>query len=154
MANTLDGSDLEAVFGLKVLVRPDSFLQLPTLKATVEHDWPEEMGIDKDLTDPKYEGREFTLGCGLKGSNIADFKNKINGLFTQLRIEGIHTLYLEWLDLDFSIYYKSMANFKIVSKLTAGIVYAKFDLILGEMNPDSNIEPVYLVDDDGAFIIA
>jgi len=47
-----------------------------------------------------------------------------------------------------------MANFKIVSKLTAGIVYAKFDLILGEMNPDSNIEPVYLVDDDGAFIIA
>ena len=47
-----------------------------------------------------------------------------------------------------------MANFKPVSKLTAGEVYATFDLVLGEMNPDDNIDPVYLVDDDGAFIIA
>lgn len=145
---------MQAVCNLKVLKRPDSFLALPALKASVEKDWPEEMGIDKDLGDPKYEAREFTLSCGMKGSNRADFVMKINGLFTMMRIEGSHALYLEWLDATFAVYYKNMANFKVVSKLTAGEVYATFDLILGEMNPDDNIDPVYLVDDAGAFIIA
>ena len=154
MANLLDDNDLQAIFGVQVLKRPDSFLALPTLKATVEHDWPEEMGTDKDLGNPNYEAREFTLSCGLKGSDRADFVSKLSGLFTQIRIEGTHSLYLEWLDATFTVYYKSMANFKTVSKLTAGEVYATFDLVLGEMNPDDNIDPVYLVDDDGAFIIA
>ena len=154
MANLLDDNDLQGIFGVQVLKRPDSFLALPALKATVEHDWPEEDGIDKDLGSPKYEPREFTLSCGLKGTDRADFVSKLNGLFTQLRIEGTHSLYLQWLDETFTVFYKSMANFKTVSKLTSGEVYATFDLVLGEMNPDDNIEPVYLVDDAGAFIIA
>lgn len=155
MQATFDGYDLKESFGIVFTNGSDTFLALPKRKDSVNHNWPEEQGIDIDLSNPTYESRDFVLNCALIASSRADFFTKYDAFWTQLSSLGTHELYHADLDKTFLVFYKSQANVtklsKIINTTKVGI---KFDLTLSETNPDDNIPAVYLVDDLDRYLTA
>lgn len=150
----LNGKDLYTTFGMIISGGSDTFLAFPKRKESLTHSWPEEQGVDIDLSEPNFEAREFKLSCALVCAGRTEFWLKYNGLFTELGNQGIHQLYIKDLDKTFLIYYKSQENIGKLTQLDRNRVAIKFDLIFGETNPADNIEVVYLVDDEDRFLIA
>lgn len=155
MDNTLNGKSLKGLFGTLISGGSGSLLIYPKRKDSLSTDWPEEEGIDIDLSDPTFEAREFTLNMTLLADSLADFKSKYNGLFTELSGQDTHELYIGDHDTTYIVYYKSQANFKkLVNSFNNGKVGVTFDLVFGETNPDDNIPAVYLVDDQDRYLTA
>lgn len=150
----LNGKDLFTIFGLVISGGSDTFLGFPKRKESLVHSWPEEQGIDIDLSEPNFEAREFKLICNLISAGRTEFWTKYNGLFTELSTQGTHNLYIKDLDRTFLIYYKSQENIGKITQLDKDRVAIKFDLVFGETNPEDNIEVVYLVDETDRFLIA
>ncbi|MGZ3753577.1 MAG: hypothetical protein ACXVAY_01380 [Mucilaginibacter sp.] len=153
MANTINGTDLKATFGWVLTKAPVDLLKFPDRKDSVKNDWMEENGVQIDLALPRFKARQFTLNCAIIANDRADFKSKYNGLFTLLSEMDTFALYLDTLDETFHVYYVSQSNLAIPSKIKNGEVVATFDLVFGETDPGDNFEPIYLIDDDGDFII-
>jgi|SRR6185437_7981526 len=152
--NSLNGHDLKETYGLVISNGTSQFLQFPARKDSVNHDWPEEQGLDIDLGNPKFKAREFTLTCAIIADNQDDFKSRYNGLFTELSGLDTHALYLGELDETYQVYYKNQVNLTKLSKINNTVkVGVKFDLVFGETNPDDNMSAVFLVDDNGAYIV-
>lgn len=60
----IDGKNAMATYG--IFVQEGGYagtVEWPALKQVVFNDWPEEDGIDPDLTDPKLDGKEFSIQC-------------------------------------------------------------------------------------------
>ncbi|QTE36031.1 hypothetical protein J3L18_23245 [Mucilaginibacter gossypii] len=154
MQYSLNGHDLKQTYGVLISNGSETFLAFPKRKDSLEMNWPEQDGIDKDLNDPHFEAREFKLTCALIAYGLADFNNKYNGFFTELSKLGTHELYIKDLDRTFLVYYKDQQNLTKLSQIDRDKCGVKFDLIFGETNPADNIPKVYLVDDEDNFLIA
>lgn len=152
---TISGYDLKNDFGLTITGGIPSFLAFPKRKASVQHDWPEVDGIDIDLSEPTFEARQFTLSVVLSANSRADFKNKYYGLFTLLKQEGILQLYFSDIDQTFYVYFNEQQNVKkLAKKINTDKVGIQFDLVFGEINPEDNIEDVYIITENDEFLIA
>lgn len=155
MANTLNGKDLKAVFGAIITGGTKSLKSWPKRKPSDETDWNDEDGDDIDLTDPKFAARTFTLNVSVIGDGLDDFNAKYDGFFTEIKQAGLHELYIEDHDRTYMVYYVDQQNVSGVTRsLQANRAGIKFDLVLSEMNPNINIIPVYLVDDQDRFLTA
>ncbi|MEO6522255.1 MAG: hypothetical protein ABIN91_11295 [Mucilaginibacter sp.] len=154
MANLLNGKNFN-LFGLIIPHNgSDSFLLFPARKQSLSYDFPDESGIDIDLTTPQFSAREFTLKLSMVANNRADFWTKYNGLFTELSLPGTTTIYLDDADKSFLVYYKSMSDITKLSVLnSSGQVGCSFDLVFGEADPRSNIDVVYLDADLNDYLI-
>lgn len=151
---TLNDYDF-AVFGLTINNGMADFLAFPKRKDSVEHDWPEEDGIDKDLADPHFASREFRLTCTLSATSRDDFKAKHFGLYNELKSSGTVELYFADLDETFYVFYKEQEGFKkLSSRINSSNIDVQFDLIFGEINPADNIDDTYIVTDLDEYIIA
>jgi len=160
MANKLNNKDFKTTFGTIVeLGGTDAFIQFPDKKDSLSHNFPERNGIDKDLTNPKFNARKFKLMCVLtaKGADEAATKAEFwrlwDGMFTELSGSGVHELFLDaWLR-SFQVEYLSQANVKRETLEPTQIVVS-FELNFGELDPFSNIQKVYLVDHNDRYLIA
>lgn len=153
MSYKLNTKDLYTVYGIIVNPGNDDFLKLPKRKGSIENNWQDENGLDIDLSQPRFEAREFVLKCTLEAVSRADFWSKYNGFFTELSGVGVHLLYVPDLDKTFTLFYKEQNNFKKLTALDNNAVYIQFDIVFGETNPTLNITPEYLVDSDDNFLI-
>lgn len=155
MQALLGGSDIKELYGLLISGGIPSLLALPERKDSLNHDWPEEPGLDIDLSNPQFKARQFTFNCAIIADDRDDFFSKYNGLFTALSVEGVIPLYINDHDRTYNVYYISQQNCtklsKIINTTKVGI---KFDLVFGETNPADNIPAVYLVDDQDRFLTA
>lgn len=156
----LNNKNLETVFGMFVERGGlNDFLAFPKRKSSLEHNWPDVNGNDIDLSSPTFEARQFTLKCALiaTGENEQEkndnFWNLYNGLFTELSGEGTHELYLSTIDRTYSVYYVDQASVSKVAYEDNRMII-KFDLIFQEADPFTNIQKVYLVDEDDNYLIA
>jgi len=160
MASKLNNKDLESVFGVFVEQGGlNDFLSFPKRKASQEHSWPEVNGKDIDLSHPTFEARQFALKCVLTASGATEqlkndnFWQLYNGLFTELSGQGVHELYLAAIDKTYTVFYVDQQS---VTKVTyeEDRMIIKFDLLFEETDPFTNIQKVYLVDQDGTFLVA
>jgi hypothetical protein len=152
---TLNGKNLNSVFGLTISDGAKTLLQFPKRKESVSTNWPEMDGIETDLADPHFEARDFRLTCTLNATSRADFKTKFYGLFAELKKQYSQTLYSYDLDLQLFLFYKDMQNLrKLTNTIQGSVVAVQFDLILGEVNPEFNIPVVHIVDEQDNFLIA
>jgi hypothetical protein len=155
MGNTLNGKDLKNVFGAVITGGTASLLAYPKRKASYETNWDDEDGDDIDIADPKFEARVFTLNVSVVGNGLDDFNSKYNALFTELKQGGTHELYIEDHDRTYVLYYQNQQNLsKVTRSLQLSKAGVKFDLLLSETNPNNNIIPVYLTDDQDRFLTA
>lgn len=149
----LNGKDLWLVFGIKILKGSDPFISYPDAKPSVEHDFQEESGIDKDLSSRTFLPRTFTLKCLIKAINRDDFFNKYDGLFAELSGPGTIELYHGDNNKTYIVYYSKQQNLTKLTRLDSQYIGLTFDLILSELNPFDNIRSVYLVDESDNYII-
>jgi hypothetical protein len=154
MQYKLNGFDLRETYGVVISNGSDTFLAFPKRKESLEHNWQEQDGIDKDLAEPHFEAREFRLTCALIANGLIDFNSKYNAFFTELAKQGVHDLYIKDLDRAFKVYYKDQENMSKITQLDRVKCAVKFELIFGETNPADNIPTVYLVDDEDRFLTA
>lgn len=160
MGDKLNNKDLESVFGVFVEQGGlNDFLSFPKRKASQEHSWPEVNGKDIDLTNPTFEARQFTLKCVLIAYGATEqlrndnFWQLYNGLFTELSGQGVHELYLNSIDKTYTVFYVDQQGATKVTYEDDRMII-KFDLLFEETDPFSNIQKVYLVDQDGTFLVA
>lgn len=149
----MNGKDLRHVFG--VIFQPgatDDFVNFPAAKSSLEHDFPETSGIDKDLSQPVAAAREFSIKCAMIASSRDDFWNKHDGLFTELTTPGVKELYIPDQDRTYYLYYKKMENATKLSQINRDHVGIKFTLVLGELDPFANITKIILVDDQRRYL--
>ncbi len=154
MSYTLNGKDLETLFGVTVTDGSDTFLAFPKRKKSLSHNYQDKNGIDIDLSEPYFEARPFKLSCALVADSRVLFWEKYNGLFTELSLPGILDLYISDLDKTFNIYYEDQQNVGKITALDGGEVCVKFDLLFSETDPADNMTAVYLVDEQDRFLIA
>ncbi|MDO3641979.1 hypothetical protein [Mucilaginibacter sp. L3T2-6] len=151
---TINGNEIFTTYGLTIMAGMETFLAYPKRKDSVSHDWPEEEGIDIDLSEPHFEAREFTLKVLLMGADRADFKTKYYGLFAELSSANNMELYFTDIDQTFTVYFKTQQNVsKVKRRLDTQNVGVTFDLVFGESDPNDNID-VFIVTDLDEFIIA
>jgi hypothetical protein len=150
----LNSKDLWAVFGVKVVTGSSTFLQYNKRKDSLSHDFPEEMGIDIDLTQPTLSSRQPTLSCVLKATSRDDFFNKYDGLFTELRQLGTLEIYIADHNRNYILYWTEQQNISKLSQIDTTYIGVTFDLVFAETNPTDNISAVYLVDEHDNYIIA
>lgn len=152
----LNGQDLETTYGVIITNGVNAMMALPDRKASVSHDFPEQDGLDIDLTQPRFSARAFVFNCVLHAISIQDLQNKYFALFTMLRGAGSYQLFNSFLNLTINIYYTKQSNIGNIYKSVKNGVegYAiKFDLNFNETNPDDNIPNIYLTNQDGQFLI-
>lgn len=144
-----------SIFGITISTGMASFLAFPKRKDSVENNWQEEDGIDKDLADPHFAARDFTLNVNLAADSRADFKTKYYGLYNELKSSGTIELYLADLDETYYLFYKDQQNFKkLKRKIDGPFVRVSFELLFGEISPEDNIDDTYIVTDQDEYIIA
>lgn len=131
---TINGNDAFDTYGLVFQEGTlNELMRLPERKAGVEHDWPDEDGTQRDLTDLKYASRQLSLKCLLVGDSKADFLQKYDALKTFFVGAG----YFDLISLRFSkrwkLLYNSMADYKQESENAA-----TFTLELIDDYPNTN----------------
>lgn len=83
----IDGENARSRFGVWITRGGyNGLLAFPALKEPEENDWPEEDGVEVDLSDPKLEAKEITI------SFLADTNTAATDLVAYLGQSGVHTL--------------------------------------------------------------
>lgn len=157
---TINGKGLKAVFGITVYKEngaresSDSFMAWPKRKDSLTVDRQDQDGIQIDLTDPKVASREFVIKCALNAADRTDYFNKYNGFRTEVLGAETHEVYVADQDQLYYVFYKEQQNFKTLSNIDNDGVWATFDVVFGETNPNENMQFIYLVDDQDRYLIA
>lgn len=155
MQAAIKGYDLQESFGARITAGMDQFMLYGTAKATVEHDFPEVDGIDKDLPPVKIEARKFTVTFTLIAQGRDDFMLKYWGFRTVLKSSGLLDFYYAGYDKTYYVRYIDQQNYKqLTPSLTSIPCGAQFQIIFEETDPNANIEDVYIITEDDDYLIA
>lgn len=151
----LDGIDLWTNFGITIEKGGlDDLLKIPKRKASIEHDWMDEDGLDIDLSRTFFEAKDSVLKCIIIAGTEADFWLHYNQFVSLLRKPGTRRFSVNVFGLDYYIYYKDCT---IYQKLTpfkqTGKLICKFSITVSESVPGFQDTPTYLVDESNNFII-
>jgi hypothetical protein len=152
MRYLINGSDLQAVYGIQITNAVPPFLAFPDRKASTQNDFPDESGLQVDLTNPTFSARTFTFNCLQSAATIADLTNSYFALFTLLKIQGTYSIFNDYLNLTVYAFYQKQANLTQPYKNSQGGISIKFDLTFGETDPFANIPNIVLVDEQSRFL--
>ncbi len=154
----LDGIDLWTSFGMLIEEGSANLLRYPPKKESITHDWMDADGIEVDLSRVFFGPREIPLVMGIIASSEEDFWLKHNAFISQLTQPGIRRLTISAHgERSYYIYYKECNNYNPVKALQgkegARFVGAKFTVVIVEPKPDIDNTHVFIVDEDGRFLI-
>lgn len=153
----IDGKDIWLSYGMIVESGSDGFLQYPAAKNGISHDWPDEHGIDVDLTIRKLQSRDISLRCGIIAADADDFWFKYQNLLTDLMAPGNRRIeYTEFGSKSFYVFYNQTNTFTRLTRLLDGTVpkiASKFTLVLTENEPTLDNNDVFIIEETGKFII-
>lgn len=112
-------------------------IDIPERKPVLQHDWPDEDGIQMDLdAEPKYKPREITLDMFFRASSWSALDTNIKGLLGELDNTGTQTLTVtpfEHSALTFEVIQRGKIT--IDKKFRKGIMYGILSLGLLEPEP-------------------
>lgn len=105
----IDGEDAYADYGVYVTSGSyESLLSFPPLKSIDSNDWPEEDGVEADLTEPKLNTREFALKFAANNKAGAD------DFFDIISDEAYHTFNFTEVGRTYKLRLVSQKNLSIV----------------------------------------
>ncbi|MEO7016270.1 MAG: hypothetical protein ABI067_06975 [Leifsonia sp.] len=152
MQYLINGSNLETIYGIKITNAVVPFFAFPERKASTQNNFPDQNGIQVDLTNPTFSARIFTFNCVQSSDTIANLTNTYFALFTLLKIQGTYSIYNDFVNMAVYAFYQKQANLTPPFRNSKGGVSIKFDLIFGETDPFANIPNLFLVDDQNRFL--
>ena len=113
----IDGVDLYTAFGFIVSGGSDDFLKLPTRKDPPSHSWPEENGIEYDLSAPAFEAVPAVLAGYIVAESELDFWTKYESLWNVLSAPGERILEVVELAQTYLVFYKRAPLSKRLTRL-------------------------------------
>lgn len=150
----IDGIDL---WNFKIFVASGSedFLRYPAKKDSITHDWPDQNGIDVDLFKNFLKEREITLQCAIVTTTEAEFWDNYYGFLKLMTKPGRRRIEItEFSNQQFFVYYKDCAVFERFTRIKqTNLVACKFSLLLVENEPSVQNGKVFLIDEQGRFIV-
>ena len=153
----IDGADIWNAFNLVVESGSDDFLKFAQKKESITHDWKDTNGIDVDLSNPLLNAREIQLRCAIIAASTAEFWTKYNSLISAMMQPGTRRIQvLEFGERSFFCHYKECISFDRFTRVKEGVatkVACKFTIVFRELNPQLDASDVFIVDEDGRFLI-
>ncbi len=152
----IDGIDIQTVFGIRVESGSDDLLKYPAKKDSITHDWQDANGVDVDLTKLFFKERTISLRCNILVEAEEEFWNKYQSFLAQMAKPGYRRLQLsEFGEKSFYVYYKECTSFerKTNIKNNPGKIACKFTLNMVEGEPNIDNNNVFIVDEQGRFIV-
>jgi hypothetical protein len=132
------------------------FLKYAPKKTSIEQDWPDQHGLDVDLTTPKYQARLITLDCAIICDDRDQFNDNYTALITQLMLPGFHNFTVNAHGpKTYSVEYRECQAYKPIWPHTIeGTTYNvhEFTLVLREPEPNPGAATLRLVDEAGNYI--
>lgn len=155
----IDGIDLYTTFSMVMEEGSADFLKHPPKKQSIEHDWQDSHGIDVDLSRMFFQKREGVLRMCIIATSEADFWLKNDAFISLLMQPGLRRLeMLSHNNRSYFIYYQEVNNYSQLAPVTgAGGNYQivhRFSLVVVEPSPTLYPNNVFLVTEDGKFIIS
>lgn len=151
----IDGKDLWTIFGMFVEDGTDDFLKYPAKKESITHDWRDSNGLDVDTSRPFFTERQITLRIGMVVESENDFWLKYNAFLNQMMLPGLRRFEPTELGFrSFYCFYKECTSFTRFTRLKGTTkIGIKFTLSIVESEPSLENDTVFIVDEDGRFIV-
>lgn len=153
MISIINGYDLKASFNTEITKVIKPVLAWPERKDSLQHDFPEENGIDKDLSTPAFSARTFDFDMITRGATIDELKANYFGLYTVLKVLGQYTFYNDFVDEQLLLYYIKQNNLSDLFREGEIGIAMTYTLTFGELSPVTNIVDYFLVDDQNRFLV-
>ncbi|KAA2241667.1 hypothetical protein F0L74_17470 [Chitinophaga agrisoli] len=153
----MDGADLWLVYGVTISAGSDDLMKFPARKDSISHDWEDENGIDIDLSRVFFQSREASFQCNIIANDETDFWQKYSGFLAMLAKPDLRRLEIAELSRSFYVYYKGCNSFTRFTRIKSGAykgkITAQFSIALTERAPVIDSSNVYVVEEQGRFII-
>lgn len=153
----IDGKDLWTAYNVFVESGSDDFLQYPGKKESITHDWMDSNGVDVDLSRYFLEPRDITLRCAIIVDTPDQFWQKYTGFIADLTQPGTRRIEVaEFGSRSFNVHYKQCSDFTRFTRLKDEEtikVACKFTMVLVEPVPQLDNGNVFIVDEDGRFLV-
>lgn len=152
-----DGKDLWVAYSVFVESGSDDFLKYAAKKESITHDWMDSNGIDVDTSRVFVGPRDITLRCAIIVATEAEFWQKYTGFIADLTQPGSRRItVVEFGSRSFYCIYKDCGSFDRFTRLRDGTttkIACKFSLTLTETNPNLPNDNIFIVDEEGRFLI-
>jgi hypothetical protein len=154
----IDGIDLWTAFNIMVEEGSAEFLRWPPKKESISHNWKDRNGIDVDLSRFFFSERQGSLRMGMIADNEDSFWQKHEQLIATLTQPGTRRLeFKSHGSRSYFVYYKECNSWTQVKALKGdggvNIVAAKFAMTIVEPEPQIDPSNIYIVDEEGRFLI-
>lgn len=148
--------DLWSVFGIGVMSGSDDFLKYPAKKDSITHDWSDADGLDVDTSAVFFKERDITLKFFMIAANEDVFWTNYNAFIAQWQKPGLHRIQLAEFGLrSFFVIYKDTPSAQRHTRLKQNTnkIIASFSIRMTEVEPTVNQRDVFIIDEDGRFIV-
>ena len=151
----IDGMDLWTVFSMFVEDGTDDFLKFAAKKESITHDWKDSHGLDVDLSRVFLRERDIDLRICFIVTSEADFWLKYKAFLAQMILPGPRRLEPKSLgDEQFFCHYKECGNFTRFTPIKdTNLIGIKFNVTFVETNPAVDTTAVFIVDEDGRYLV-
>jgi hypothetical protein len=154
----IDGADLWTVYGMFIEKGTADFLRYAPKKDSITHDWMDANGIDVDLSRIFFSQREVNLSCAIITSDEDEFWAKHKAFVALMTQPGLRRLEItSHGQRSYFVYYKECNNYSQAIPLRGstdpGMIAHKFNIVIVEPSPSTDNGDVFIVDEDGRFLI-
>lgn len=151
----IDGKDLWTVYNMFVESGSDSFLKYPGKKESITHDWMDADGLDVDLSRIFFNARDITLNVAILAETKERFWEIYEAFIVHMKQPGQRRIEVqEFGGRSFMCFYKETNNFSRFTRLEQGsLIGCKFTIVFTENNPSLDGKNVFIVDDQGRYLI-
>jgi hypothetical protein len=127
---TIDTIDIWTTYGAFLLKGGYNELMRPSKrKASLSNSWPEQDGIEVDLSAPKFEDKDVDLSFILSASSEAEWWTRYNAFFALLKGAGTRSMYVKELNKTILLYYKEAPSYEQLTKIKGtSTVAARFTI--------------------------
>jgi hypothetical protein len=159
----IDGIDLWTTYGILLSEGSADFLKYPPKKESTTHDWGDSDGIDVDLQRIFLGQNEGVLSFVIIANSTQQYFDRHDAFINLWKKPGLRRLEIAaHNDRSYYIFYKETNNYSQVGRheLRPGNPLAQYDIIhrfsMVVVEPEPKIYPgnVYIVTEDGKFLIS
>lgn len=151
----IDGVDLYAIYGVSISGGSEGFLRFPDRKDSVEHDWSDRNGIDKDLSRVFFKDRDISLDCNFIANDEQDFWSKYNAFYGMIQKPGERRLEISEFNASYFVIYVKCENFTRYTRVVGAVdkIACKMTVTFRELKPQANATNTFIISEPGIFII-
>lgn len=150
----IDGKDLGSTFGMFIESGTDDFLKMPKRKDSITHDWQDSNGIEIDTSRVFFEPRDIQLKLGIIATSRDDFWKQHNSFLAQIAQPGLRRLTITEHDRSYFVIYKECVSYERFTRLKdVNKIGCKFTITITELNPEVDYSQVFIVDEEGRFLV-